>query len=121
MSSTDKRGKAGAMALKKDKEEKLKINIKKMKVELEYYRKNNINFTIKDISEKTEISIATLYRAPYKEIIDSYKNDANTISQADQIELLIFERNELKKEIKLLKEENRRLLNEITYSKNFFS
>lgn len=121
MPSKDKRGKAGSIALKKDKEEKLKINIKKLKIELEYYRKNNINFTIKDISEKTEISIATLYRSPYKEIIDSHKNNKNVINQTEQIELLIFERDELKKEIKLLKEENRRLLDEITYSKKFFS
>ena len=121
MAMKNERGKAGTIALKKDKEKKIKQNINKLKIELEYYSKNKINFTIKDISERTKISTATLYRTPYKEIIDSYKNNATTISQSEQIELLLFEREELKKEIQLLKEENKRLLNEITYSKNFFN
>lgn len=120
MAIKDNRGKAGAKALKKDKEEKINKNIKKLKIELEFYRTNNLNFTIKDISEKTKLSMATLYRSPYKEVIDSYKSKDNILSSSEQIEILIFERDELRKEIKLLKEENRRLLDEITYSKNFF-
>lgn len=120
MTTRDYRGKAGAIALKKDKEEKIKQNIKKLKSELEYYKKNNINFRLKDISDKTEISIATLYRAPYREIIETYKSGTNVINKVEQIELLIFEREQLKREIELLKEENRRLLDEITYSKEFF-
>lgn len=120
MSNKGKRGRAGALALKKDKIEKVEKSLSKLKLQLDYYKDNNLTFTMKELSIKTGISTATLYREPYKSVIDNYKDKEYNSTTSEQIEMLVLKINGLNKEISELKEENRRLLKEITYSKNFF-
>ncbi|MBK1811653.1 hypothetical protein JHL18_13600 [Clostridium sp. YIM B02505] len=120
MSSNDKRGKAGAVALKKSAAEKIQKNKKILIRELDYFRKMKIPLVKTELSKQSGISIATLNRSPYKEIIKEYLEEEKTLLSPNgrqELSQLIQENKQLKEEIEFWKEKYKRLKKEIVFVK----
>lgn len=120
MSSNVQRGKAGAVALKKSAAEKIQKNKKRLIKALDYFRRMKIPLLKTELSRQSGISIATLNRSPYKEIIREYLDEEKTLlspSGRQELSQLIKENKELKEEIELWKEKYKRLKKEIIFTK----
>ena len=120
----DGRGQAGAVALKNHKREVIKENMISLKKALKYFKENSIPMIKTELAKEAKLSIATLNRSPYKEIIKDYFEFEKTLLSPNgrqEISELIKENKKLKAEISELKEKYKRLQKEITYSKELFS
>lgn len=124
MCSGLKRGQAGAEALKKNQAEIIRRNTINLKKTLKYFKDNNIPIIQKELALEAKISIATLNRSPYKEIVKEYLQKEKVLLSPNgkQEFLMLIEENKcLKEELKLVKEKYQRLKKEIIYSKELFS
>lgn len=102
MAKINKKGQAGSEALKRQKEEKTKENVKNLKKALKYFTDNKFPLTQKNVAEKANISVSTLNREPYKYIYKEYvDNEKVLFSPNGKSEI-----NNLIKEIEKLKQEN---------------
>lgn len=123
MSKKDGRGEAGAVALKKSALDKVKENKKKLIKELDVFRKAKIPLIKTELARQSGISIATLNRSPYKEIIKEYMDEEKVLLSPkgrQELSSLLNENKVLKKEVEIWKEKYQRLKREITYSKELF-
>lgn len=119
----DLRGKVGAENLTKAHKKKVLENKKKLKKTLDDFRSSNIPIIITEISERSGISVATLYRSPYKEIISEYREEEKVLFSPrgkQEVAALIKEIDKLNEELKIWKEKYFRLKKEITYSRELF-
>lgn len=120
MGKKNRRGIAGAEALIKQKEEKTKDNIKRLKKTLNYFRDNKIPLSQKVIADKSGISVSTLNRNPYKGIYNEYVDFEKVMFSPNgkhEINNLIKKIDTLEKENKELKEKYIRLKKELTFIK----
>lgn len=122
--ATKKQGEAGTEALDGYREDITNKNTKKLKLALKYYKDNKIPIIKSELAKKSGISLPSIYREPYRQIISNYLEDEKiniSPNAKKEIVVLVRENESLKQELKKLKEENQRLLKEINYSKNLFS
>ena len=118
-----KQGEAGADALEKSRQERMKANKKKLIRALKKFREEKIPLAKSELAEASDLSISTLNRSPYKEILSEYMQDEKVLLSPNgkqEIAGLIRENMRLKEEIKTLNEMYFRLKKEITYSKELF-
>lgn len=121
--SEDERGKAGSIALRREAEKKVRENKKKLQKSLKKFRDEKIPIVKTQLSEESGLSVATLNRSPYKEMIREYMDEEMALLSpkgAQEIADLIKENRRLKEEIKAWEERYNRLRKEITYSKQLF-
>lgn len=120
---SDKRGKAGSIALKKSAADKIKVNKRKLIKALNYFQNSKIPLIKTELAKESGLSIATLNRSPYKEIIKEYLIEEKALLSPkgkQEISYLIKENKRLEEEIAMWKEKYKRLRKEITYSKELF-
>jgi hypothetical protein len=118
------RGEAGAKALKKSGEQKVKENTKKLMKALQKFKEQQIPLVKTVLAEESGLSIATLNRKPYKDIISEHLDEEKVLLSPkgkQEIAMLINENKKLKKEIEEWKDRYNRLKKEINYSKELFS
>lgn len=118
-----KRGSAGAKALKEAGERRVKGNKKVLKKALDKYRNEKLPLIKVQLSEECGLSIATLNRSPYKEMIREHLDEEKALLSPNgkqEFVILMKENNELKKELKALNEKYKRLKKEINYSKYLY-
>lgn len=120
---SNKRGKAGAIALRQSAATKVKENKKKLSKALKYFNDLKIPLIKTELAKESGLSIATLNRSPYKEMIKEYLDEEKIlISPKGKQELayLMNENKKLKEEIEIWKEKYKRLKKEIIYSRELF-
>ena len=116
----DIRGKNGASNLAKHRNKEILKRKKILKKVLEEFEESNVPLVIADVSERSGISLSTLNRAPYKEMIDKYREEEKSrLSPTGkrEISMLLKENQELKKALVDEKEKSRRILKEVTFIK----
>ncbi len=118
-----KRGSAGAKALKQAAEIRVKENKKILKKALDKYKNEKLPLIKVQLVEECGLSIATLNRSPYREMIREHLDEEKALLSPNgkqEFAALIKENSELKKEIKLLNEKYKRLKKEINYAKYLY-
>lgn len=118
-----KQGEVGAKTLRKLGEQKIKNNVKKLKRVLELYKKQKLPIIKTKLVEDCGLSIATLNRSPYKEIIKDYLNEEKALlsyNGKQEFKALIKENEKLKEELSILNEKYNRLKKEINYAQYLF-
>ena len=118
-----KQGEAGAKVLKRLGEQKVKDNVKRLKKVLELYRKEKLPIIKTKLVEDCGLSIATLNRSPYKEIVKEYLNEEKALlsyNGKQEFKALIKENEKLKEELSILNEKYNRLKKEINYAQYLF-
>lgn len=119
----EKRGKAGSIALKQSAANKVKNNKKKLIKALKKFEELQIPLIKVELANESGLSIATLNRSPYKEIIKEYLIKEKTLLSPNgkqEISHLIKENKRLQEEVDMWKEKYKRLKKEIVYSKELF-
>ncbi len=118
------RGKAGGIALKLSSQNKVKQNKRTLEAVLKRFNEEKIPIIKTELAVITGLSIATLNRDPYKKMIDEYRNEEKALFSPkgkQEIAALIRENENLKDELKVMKEKYNRLKKEISYSRELFS
>ena len=120
---SENRGKAGSIALKLSAQNKVKENKKNLKLALNKFNEDRIPIIKTELAAYTGLSIATLNRTPYKEMIKEYQEEEKSVFSPkgkQEVASLIRENEILKEKIKILEEKYKRLKKEINYSKELF-
>jgi len=118
-----KRGEAGAKALRQAGEERVKRNKRILKKALDKYKGEKIPFVKSEFSEECGLSIATLNRSPYREMIREYLDEEKALLSPggkQEVAALIKSNRELKEELKIISEKYNRLKKEMNYSKYLY-
>lgn len=118
-----KQGEAGANALDNFRDERTEANKKRLRKALKRFRNNRIPLVIKELAEEADLSVSSLNRSPYKEIVKEYEEEEKVLLSPDakqEVAELIRENRRLKEELKTLQEEYKRLKKEIAYIKELF-
>ncbi|HBJ1647624.1 UNVERIFIED_ORG: hypothetical protein B2H98_05665 [Clostridium botulinum] len=119
----EKRGRAGSVALKKSAEIKVRENKKKLVKALKKFQELRIPLIKVELAKEARLSVPTLNRSPYKEIIKEYLIEEKTLlspSAKQEVSYLIKDNKKLKEEVELWKEKYKRLKKEIVYSRELF-
>lgn len=116
----DKRGQNGTKNLKNYRSKEILKRTKALKKVLDEFEDNNVPLVIQDVAERADISVSTLGRSPYKEMIEYHlENEKIRLSPRGkrEISMLLKEIRELRDNLAFEKEKNRRLLKETTFTK----
>ncbi|WP_053955756.1 hypothetical protein [Inediibacterium massiliense] len=119
----DMRGEVGGKVLKRLAKSKVRNNKISLQKALKKFRDNKIPLIKTELSKLAGISVATLNRSPYKEMIKEYLDEEKVLLSPcgkQEVARLIQENNKLKEEIKEWKGKYNRLKKEIHYSKELF-
>lgn len=119
----EKRGKAGSFALKQSAANKVKNNKKKLIKALKKFEELQIPLIKVELANESGLSVATLNRSPYKEMIKEYLIKEKTLLSPNgkqEVSYLIKENKRLKEEVDMWKDKYKRLKKEIIYSKELF-
>lgn len=116
----DSRGKLGTNNLNKHRQKGILERKKSLKKILKEFEENNVPLVIADVAELSGISISTLGRSPYKEMIAEYQEEEKVrISPKGkrEISLLLKENQKLRQDLAIEKEKNKRVSKEFTFIK----
>ncbi len=120
---TNARGVAGSKALKLSAQNKVKENKRKLAVALRKFKNEKIPLVKTELASECGLSIATLNRSPYKEMIREHLSEEKVLLSPNgrqEIARLRKKVEELTEKNKELEEKYRRLKKEINYSKELF-
>jgi DNA invertase Pin-like site-specific DNA recombinase len=119
----DIRAEVGKQNLDRNHKKTVLENSKALKKTLAYFKENKLPLIITEVAEKSGISVPTLYRKPYCEMINEYRVEEKVLFSPkgkQEIASMIREIDMLKNEVKVWKEKYTRLKKEITYSRELF-
>ncbi|MBP2636809.1 MAG: hypothetical protein H6Q72_2716 [Firmicutes bacterium] len=119
-----KQGEAGSKALDNYRKERQREYLKKLKAVLKNFKEEKIPLVDTELAKLTGISVSSLNRSPYKELVAQYKQEEKVLLSPNgkqEVAELIRENRRLKEEVKTLREMYNRLKKEITYSKELFT
>lgn len=118
------RGEAGGQALKKSAEHKVRENKKRLLKALKKFKEEQVPLIKTELAIECGLSIATLNRQPYKDIIREHIEEEKVLLSPkgkQEVAALINENRILKQEIETWKEKYLRLKKEMVYLEELFN